>query len=151
MPRQTEPDLDVHRRLGYLLKHAAMILEGLNEQALAPFDIGSRELALLLTIARLESPSQHEAAEALRIDRTTMVAYVDLLEGKGLVARRPDPRDRRRNVVELTELGQRTLRGAAKASDGAERELLRPLGAAEGEELRRALRTIVTGHDELAG
>src|SRR3954462_6497798 len=98
MARRTEPDLDARRRLGYLLKHAAMILEGLNEQALAPFDIGSRELALLLTIARLEAPSQHEAGGARRIDPPTWAASLALLEGRALVARRPDPRDRRRNV-----------------------------------------------------
>jgi len=147
----TEPDLDAHRRLGYLLKHAAMILEELNDRALAPFDIGSRELALLLTLARLEAASQQEAAEALRIDRTTMVAYVDLLEGKGLVRRRPDPRDRRRNVVEVTEVGQRTLRDAVRASDEAEREMLGTLDGAEGERLRTALKTIVAGHDDLRG
>ena len=151
MATHREPDLDPRRRLGYLLKHAAMILEELNEQALAPFDIGSRELGLLLTLARLEAASQHEVAAALGIDRTTMVAYVDLLEGKGLVARRPDPRDRRRNVVELTAVGRRVLRDAARASDEAEREVLRPLDAADGDRLRSALSAIVAEHDRLRG
>jgi DNA-binding MarR family transcriptional regulator len=132
-------ELEVHRRLGYLLKHAFLGLEELNDRALAPFDLTARELSLLMAVAGLESASQQEAAEALGIDRTTMVTYVDLLEGKGLVQRRPDPSDRRRNVVEVTERGARTLTRARRASDDAERALLSPLSEAERTQLRDAL------------
>ena len=135
-------ELEVHRRLGYLVKHTFVLLEELNDRALAPFDLTGRELSLLMTLADLGSPSQQEAAEALHIDRTTMVAYVDLLESKGLVARRPDPSDRRRNVVEVTDEGQRTLGLARQASDAAERELLAPLSAADQRRLREALAAI---------
>lgn len=135
-------ELEVHRRLGYLLKHAFLDLEELNDRALAPFDLTGRELALLMAVAGLESASQQEAAHALGIDRTTMVTYVDLLEGKGLVQRRPDPGDRRRNVVEVTELGERTLQRARRASDEAERALLAPLSEVDRKRLRDALAAI---------
>jgi len=146
-----EPDLDPRRRLGYLFKHAALVMEQVNDRALAPFGIGSRELGLLLTLARLGAPSQHEAAAVLKIDRTTMGSFVDLLEGKGLVVRHADPSDRRRNVVRVTEAGQRTLRDAVRASDEAEKELLSSLSAADVKRLRSALTTIVTEHDDLRG
>jgi DNA-binding MarR family transcriptional regulator len=134
--------LEVHDRLGYLVKHAFVLLEELNDRALAPFDLTGRELSLLMTLADLGSPSQQEAAEALRIDRTTMVAYVDLLESKGLVERRPDPSDRRRNVVELTDPGRHALRQGRRASDAAEQELLAPLSEADRRRVRQALSAI---------
>lgn len=134
--------LEVHDRLGYLVKHAFVLMEELNDRALAPFDLTGRELALLMTLADLGSPSQQEAAEALHIDRTTMVAYVDLLESKGFVERRPDPSDRRRNVVELTDLGRRALRKGRQASDAAEQELLAPLSEVDRRRLRQALSAI---------
>ena len=135
-------ELEVHHRLGYLLKHAFLRMEELTDGALASFDLTGRELSLLMTLADLGSPSQQEAAEALGIDRTTMVTYVDLLEGKGLVERRPDPSDRRRNVVEVTAVGQRTLRRARRASDVAEKDLLEPLSEADRLRFRDLLAAI---------
>jgi DNA-binding MarR family transcriptional regulator len=132
-------ELEVHRRLGYLLKHAFFALEALNDRALAPFDLTARELSLLMVVADLRSASQQELAHALGIDRTTMVAFADLLEGKGLVQRRPDPSDRRRNVVEVTARGKRTLERARRASDEAEQILLAPLSETDQERLRDAL------------
>lgn len=135
-------DLEVHRRLGYLLKHAFLGLEDLNDRALAPLDLTARELTVLMAVAELESASQHEVAQALGVDRTTMVTFVDLLEGKGLVGRRPDPSDRRRNVIEMTARGEQALAQGRLASDQAEVALLAPLSAADQERLRRALAAI---------
>jgi len=72
-----------------------------------------------------------------------MVAIIDALEGKGIIARRPDPEDRRRNVVELTPAGQDLLRQATAASDAAEAELLAPLSPEEGEQLRDLLARVL--------
>ena len=60
----------------------------------------------------------------MRVPVITMVAILDALEHKGLVSRHPHVEDRRRNVVELTDAGQDTLRNATQASDDPERELL---------------------------
>jgi DNA-binding MarR family transcriptional regulator len=130
-------------RLGYLLKHAQLRLAELNAQALAPYGITGRELAVLVVLGTGEPPSQQQAAVRLGIDRTTMVGFVDTLEGKGLVARRADPDDRRRNVVALTADGRDVLRRATKASDEAERRFLAPLSRTAAEQLRRALRQVV--------
>jgi DNA-binding MarR family transcriptional regulator len=130
-------------RLGYLLKHAQLRLAELTTEALAPYGITGRELAVLVVLGAGEPPSQQQAAGRLGIDRTTMVAFVDTLEGKGLVARRADPDDRRRNVVVLTAAGHDVLRRATRASDEAERRFLAPLRPTAAEQLRRALRQLV--------
>ena len=135
-------ELEVHRRLGYLLKHAFLALEELNDRALAPLDLTGRELSLLMVVADLRSASQQELAQTLGIDRTTMVAFVDLLEGKGLVQRRPDPSDRRRNVVEMTSRGKRTLERGRRASDEAEQSMLARLSSADQRRLRDALAAV---------
>jgi DNA-binding MarR family transcriptional regulator len=145
--RTDGPGPELITRLGYLFKHAQLRLTELNEKALTPFGIDGRELGVLLVLAGNEPASQQQAAQRLGIDRTTMVAMLDTLERKGLVSRHPHTNDRRRNVVELTEAGQDTLRGATAASDEAERELLAPLGPRTAAQLRDALRTIVT-HQE---
>jgi DNA-binding MarR family transcriptional regulator len=131
------------RRLAYLFKHAERLMAELHVETLAPFDIHARDLGVLLAIDRCESASQQQVAESLGVDRTTMVAIIDALEAKGIVVRRPDPEDRRRNVVELTQAGQTLLRQATAASDVAEAELLAPLNPQEGEQLRTLLARIL--------
>lgn len=144
MSRTDGPGPELSRRLGYLLKHAQLRMAELTAKALTPYGIDGRELAVLLVLAGGEPASQQQAAQRLDIDRTTMVALLDTLEGKGLVSRHPHADDRRRNVVELTGAGHDTLRRAAKASDDAEREFLAPLGPQAAQQLRNSLQTIVT-------
>lgn len=113
-------------------------------EALAPFDIHVRDLGVLLVIDRFEPASQQQLAERMGVDRTTMVAIVDALEAKGIIARRPDAEDRRRNLIELTPTGQNILRQATAASDAAEAKLLAPLSPEEGKQLRNLLARVLT-------
>lgn len=130
-------------RLGYLLKHAQQRLALMNSAALKPHGIDGRELAILLVLADHEQQSQQQAAGALGIDRTTMVAFLDTLERKRLVTRRAHADDRRKNVVELTEIGREVLRNATEAADAAERDFLTPLSPRQGEQLKAALLAVI--------
>lgn len=142
-----EDDLgpQLRARLSYLLKRAFLTLEDLHAEHLAPTGINARELAVLLLLDGREPESQQQAAERLGVDRTTMVALLDGLESKQLVARRADAADRRRNVIVLTSAGQRTLESATAGSDEAERQLLSGLSAAQARTLRTLLSRITAG------
>jgi DNA-binding MarR family transcriptional regulator len=131
-------------RLGYLLKHAQIRLSEAVAQALAPFGIDGRELAVLLVLAAEYPLSQLEAAGRLRVDRTTMVALIDALEDKGFVARRRSQEDRRKNIVELTAAGQDCLGKAEQARAEVETRFLAPLGRADADKLIQNLQTLVT-------
>jgi DNA-binding MarR family transcriptional regulator len=124
------PPPELAGRLGYLLKHAQLGLSG-------------RELAVLTVLAGDEPASQQQAAQRLGVDRTTMVALVDALEGKGLVQRHADAADRRRNVVELTAAGRDTLHRAGEAAAEAERRFLAPLSPRDAQQLKAALLTVI--------
>lgn len=132
-------------RLGYLLKHAQMRHTELTGAAMEPFGVNGRECAVLTAIDDRVPLSQQEVARRLGVDRTTMVALVDELESKRLVQRRQDPNDRRKNVVELTDLGHDTLRRATQAGDEAERVFLGSLSDEEAARFRQALRSVVFG------
>ena len=114
-------------RLIYLLKNSQLIMENLNNRALAPLGIDSRELGILFAIDAGEPTSQQQLAERLGVDRTTMVALLDTLETKAIVSRHPHTDDRRRNVVEITTSGTKLFEAAVRASNTAERELLASL------------------------
>lgn len=134
---------DLTSRLGYLLKHAQLRLAELTTAALEPFGLNGRELAVLIVLAEGEPASQQEAARRLGIDRTSMVAFLDALEAKGLVERHPHAHDRRRNVVELTAAGRESLRAARRAGDEAERRFLAPLSGPAGAALKEALLALI--------
>lgn len=140
---EQQPWSPVARRLGYLLKHANLRFADLSSAALAPYGIDGRELAVLVSLDEQDPLSQREAARRLGIDRTTMVALVDKLEGKGLAERRRHADDRRRNLVALTAAGRETLRLASVAAEDAERRFLEPLSEAEARRFRNALRRLV--------
>jgi DNA-binding MarR family transcriptional regulator len=145
------PPRSLADRLTFLLKHAMLGVIAVAEPALDPFGIDGREFGVLLFFADEGSVSQQEAAQRLAIDRTTMVALIDGLEGKGLVERRPDPGDRRRNSVTLTGPGRRVLAGATRSVEDAERRFLAPLAAGDAERLTRMLQALVTAGAAGAG
>ena len=132
---------DAH--LGYLLKHVQLRFFELGATALEPLGINGREAAVLRAIADRYPVSQGEIARAMNVDRTTMVALIDDLQGKGLVGRRQDPDDRRKNAVELTDAGLDAARRAAGAVERAERDFLAPLSAAEAAQFKRTLRALL--------
>lgn len=132
-----------HDRLGYLLKHAHQALGEHTGPALAPWGINGRELAALTTLATAEAPAQNQAADRLGVDRTTMVDLIDGLQRKHLVERRPDPGDRRRNLIHLTEAGRHTMVQANIAVDEAERTFLSGLNSAEAVQFRSMLQRVL--------
>ncbi|HVV11000.1 MarR family winged helix-turn-helix transcriptional regulator [Amycolatopsis sp.] len=136
------PDVLVSR-LGYLLKHVQLKLSDAVALALSPFGIDGRELAVLSVLAAEYPLSQLEVAGRLRVDRTTMVALIDALEGKGLVERRRSPEDRRKNMVGLTAEGHERLLKADKARQEVDRVFLAPLGEGDAGRLVRDLQILL--------
>jgi DNA-binding MarR family transcriptional regulator len=93
-----------------------------------------------------------EAAVHLGRSQSAMSEMIDRLEGRGLVARVTDQRDRRRTLVWLTDVGQAALDDAQKVL--SERRLSEAFAAFDGperEELIEALRRFIDAtphHDE---
>lgn len=83
--------------------------------------------AVLGRLDREGPRSVSDLASAERIRPQSMAQTVGELEAEGLVSRRPDPDDRRRALVELTEQGVTVL-----AADRREREGWLARGIAEG-------------------
>jgi len=150
-PRDRSPSTPVPEladRLGHLIKHAQLRLADLTAAALAPLGISGRELAVLLVIAEQPPTSQLQVATRMGVDRTTMVALIDDLERKGLVERRPDPTDRRRNVTAATSSGLTTTKQASIAAEQAERLFLAPLSGDDIASVKRALRLLAFPNEE---
>jgi DNA-binding MarR family transcriptional regulator len=134
--------------LGYLLKHAHLALEQRTDAALADVGLTARDLGVLRVIAGGEARSQQEVAAVLGVDRTSMVALLDALERRGIVARKPSEQDRRRNAVELTQEGRSLFQRAEQRSTEAEQAFTAALGHAGGTELRQALKAVLNASSQ---
>jgi DNA-binding MarR family transcriptional regulator len=64
-------------------------------------------------------PSQRELSGFLGLDPSQVVSLIDDLQGRGLVERKPDKRDRRSRIIVATPAGRRLLRKALLAARAA--------------------------------
>ncbi|MGD9572797.1 MAG: MarR family winged helix-turn-helix transcriptional regulator [Thermoleophilia bacterium] len=115
-----------------LLMHLARVTGRETDAALAGVD-GLRPRHLVgLRLLRDHGPlAQAALGEALRLDPSNVVGLLNDLEARGLVARRRDPADRRRHIVELSDEGRATLARAEAGLASVEEGVLRGLTAEE--------------------
>jgi DNA-binding MarR family transcriptional regulator len=115
----------------------------LTSAELEPLGIGPREWAALNCLDEQHGLSQRQVADLLGVDRTTMVALVDELQANGWVKRRPQPDDRRKNIVGLTKRGRDVMQRGARLIDDCERRFLAVLSEADAEQLKNALHAVI--------
>ena len=129
----------------YLLYKAGILAQQAVHAALAAAELTYREF-LVLAFASANELSQQDVARRLSTDPTLIVSTVDALEERGLVARTRDPRDRRRNVLVITDAGHAALAQAADAAGAVEREFLAALGATKSKQLNHLLIEALSPH-----
>jgi DNA-binding MarR family transcriptional regulator len=127
-------------RLGVEIKARSIVEFG--EQGFTPYHFSV--LALLDEGSR---ETQATIADALRFDRSQLVGMLDSLEERGLIERRRDPHDRRRQAVSLTPAGKKVLVSLRAIITRLEAEFLAPLSAEEGDELYALLLRLAQHHD----
>ncbi|GKQ40880.1 transcriptional regulator [Streptomyces sp. A012304] len=103
---------------------------------------GARAYLVLVALAEAgdKPPTQLELAGQVGLDRTVMTYLLDDLEGQGLLARRPNPQDRRSRHVVLLDEGRAQLQRMRADVAAAEARLLSELS----EEQRAQFRDLLT-------
>ncbi|MFI7417599.1 MarR family winged helix-turn-helix transcriptional regulator [Nonomuraea sp. NPDC049684] len=118
-----------------LLAHVAMQADRLVSDRLAGADARKWHYAVLVALRESGPASQAELSRLTGIYRSDMVALLNELAERGLVERAPDPADRRRNVISMTELGRDRLTRLDGLVDDVQDELLAPLTGPERDQL----------------
>jgi DNA-binding MarR family transcriptional regulator len=108
-------------------------------EALEPFGIGPRHVAALIELRDRGELTQQSLCGQLHLDPTNLVAILNELERRGFAARRRDPEDRRRHLVEVSKKGIAVIEKASAVMDGVEEDLLDGLEPAEREQLEGLL------------
>ena len=105
-----------------------------------------RELGVLRILGSEGPLTQHGLGKRHKIDRTSIVQLIDLLEERELVQRNKNSEDRRSNFISLTPRGRKTLAKAARLVDKQQKEFLSPLSEAEWEAMRLSLLKLLSHH-----
>ncbi|MDX3187924.1 MarR family transcriptional regulator [Streptomyces sp. MN03-5084-2B] len=96
--------------------------------------------AVLHRLHREGPATQGELAAAEHVRQQSMAATLGVLDDLGYLARTPDPADRRRVVISLSDAGRDTVRGIQQHRDEwLARALLDELSPAELDAVTRAL------------
>ncbi|MGW6544308.1 MarR family winged helix-turn-helix transcriptional regulator [Streptomyces massasporeus] len=131
----------------WLLGRAAARGRALVAEALAAEDMRMWHHVVLSAVRDLAPVAQADLGRGVRLDPKDLVGVLNDLQSAGLVVREPDPKDRRKNAVSLTERGARLLKRCEKAARAANDELLAPLSAAEREQFTSMLLRISAAAD----
>lgn len=145
--QRERPDLDVEplhvlSRIARLAKQQAR----LRDAAFAAHGLDSWEFDVLAALRRAGDPYELSpgqlVAETL-VTSGTMTTRVDRLIGRDLVRRRPDPRDRRGVLVQLTDTGRDAVDAAMSSLLDLEHELVAALDEGDRDVLPDALRRLL--------
>lgn len=129
----------VDAEITWLLHRAAQRMHVVTGEQAERHGLSLREHIVMSAMDKTPGQTQVELAKTVGLDKTTLMSLLDRLEQQRLVVRRPDPRDRRARIPELTPAGEERRSTVAAASAAAELDALSSFSAPDVAVLRRML------------
>jgi DNA-binding MarR family transcriptional regulator len=125
-------EASLHGLVGYQLAQAAITTTAVFEhRAREEHDVRPVEFTLLCLIAENPHVSSARLAKALAVTKPNITMWVDRLEARGLVARRPSDTDKRLIELKVTRVGSELAKTVRQGLLEEETLALRNLSAAE--------------------
>ncbi|WP_082735686.1 MarR family winged helix-turn-helix transcriptional regulator [Polycladidibacter stylochi] len=109
---ETTPAAQQQESYVFLVQDLARLLRKFIEKELAKAGLGITPSGARVLFYSLAFPGlrQNQLAERMSLDPMTLVGHLDILEEQKLVERKPDPEDRRCNIVALTPQAMELLK-----------------------------------------
>jgi MarR family transcriptional regulator, lower aerobic nicotinate degradation pathway regulator len=117
MLHSDQPPNELGQFTGFLMNYLGTRSGRRFAAALEPFALHPRHFGVMTVLDKRPGLTQQDLADHSNVDRSSMVAVLDELERRGLAERRPDPADRRKRAIHLTDEGRAQLqkmRGVAR-------------------------------------
>jgi len=131
------------RLLGYNVRRAHVKFFQNFSEIVSGQDVTPGQFGVLAIIDANPGLNQSELGQAMGVDRSTVVAVIDRLEGRGLVVRDPSPKDRRSYALRLSDVGESLLSDLIPMVEKYDREAANKLSDEEVETLVDLLRRMV--------
>ena len=130
----------------FLLKRLGMTAKERSFTAYSEAGLHPYHHAILAVLDEGSLASQGAIADTLGYDKGQLVGLLDELENAGLIERRRDPADRRRQLVQMTTSGRKTLERLRSLSSRLENEFLAALSDEERAQLHTLLLRLAEQH-----
>jgi MarR family transcriptional regulator, lower aerobic nicotinate degradation pathway regulator len=130
----------------WLLQQSSLTASHLVTDRLAALAEHRYQFSMLAALDEFGPLSQADLGRRCGLDRSDVAAAVADLHTRGMLDRRPDPHDRRRNVVQITEAGEQHLHELDQLIATAQEDLLAPLSPVERQLLVELLRRLTEHH-----
>jgi DNA-binding MarR family transcriptional regulator len=121
----------LRNRTSYVLVKLTALARQQRAAQVAAWGLNQHQHAILCCLDEFGPACQKDIAARLGIDVGDTVSFVDGLQRAGLILRERDERDRRRQLLTLTDEGQRVLGEVEDRLDAAEPGALAALTATE--------------------
>ncbi len=121
----------LERQAGHLLRrarqrHSTIFQENIGDPQLTPL-----QFAALVKLRDLDEVSQNHLGRLTAMDAATMQGVIKRLGLRGLIVRRPDPKDGRRLIISLSNEGKKTISKLVEFAKNVTNETLAPLSLSE--------------------
>ncbi|GAB3200111.1 MarR family winged helix-turn-helix transcriptional regulator [Nocardioides hungaricus] len=123
----------------YAVKQVELAVRARLEEVLRPHGVTPLQYTALTVLERRADLTAAELARNSFVTTQSMADLVGALDRLGLIARRPDPQDRRRALINLSPSGRALLASCTAEVDALERRMLSDLDTTEVAALRAAL------------
>jgi DNA-binding MarR family transcriptional regulator len=120
-------------------------------ERIRPLELTPPQAGVLRRLGQFPGQSQRGLADALGMHAPRLVALIDELEDRGLVARDRDPDDRRNYAISLTDEGRRLLTELARVAREHELAIAAALDDDERAQLLALLRRLAEEQDLMPG
>jgi MarR family transcriptional regulator, transcriptional regulator for hemolysin len=95
LPKDCDPVHNFERDLMFLLHDVARLMRVDADKRARAHGMTRAQWGILIWLERQPGLSQKELSEILEVEPITVARLIDRLEARGMVERRPDPKDRR--------------------------------------------------------
>ncbi|MCW0001614.1 MarR family winged helix-turn-helix transcriptional regulator [Pararhizobium sp. YC-54] len=129
----------------FAIRQAARFVSQLYERHYARAGITAAQFSLLVYIAEAGKAGMADIAEAMVMDRTTLVRALKPLERDGYVVSEPEGKGSRKLLLALSAKGQQKLLEGAECWHAAQAEYVELVGAERADGLRQMLLAIPSG------
>jgi len=137
-----QDDAYLTRSLGFLLGDVARLIRRRFDHQAEDLGLTRAQWRVLAQLRRQQGINQSTLAEILEVEPITMVRHIDRLVAKGLVERRPDPKDRRVWRLFLLAEVQPVLDRLREVSEQTRAEAIAGISADQYEKLIDNLQTM---------
>ena len=127
---------------GFLsFKLAETLEENLERSINEKFQMQSREVGIMIVVKE-EKLSQIQIGQILKLDKNGVRFFIDNLEEKNYVRREKNPKNRRENLITLTEQGEVIANELLKTLSISEKDALKVLSVEEKNQLKQILKKV---------